>query len=71
MTRVIKPRSHCPGVRPGAFWQFAAGEPGRIGTEFECIHIFPAVLRTRPGLGQNLITVCPGNATVCNGAIPV
>jgi len=31
MTRVIKPRSHCPGVRPGAFWQFAAGGLGRTG----------------------------------------
>jgi len=58
----LKPRSHCPGVRPGASRQFAAGEPGRIGTEFGCLRIFPAVLRTRPGSGQNLITVCLDNA---------
>ena len=30
------------------------------------VRIFPAVLRTRPGLGQKIITVCPGNATVCD-----
>ena len=28
----LKPRSHCPGVRPGASRQFAAGGPGRTGT---------------------------------------
>ena len=53
----LKPRSLCPGVCPGAPRQFAASRPGRIGKEFECVHIFPAVLRTRPGLGQKLITV--------------
>ena len=56
----LKPRSHCPGVRPG-----------RTGTEFECVHIFPAVLRTRPGLGQKIDHACPGNATVCDGAFPL
>ena len=29
---VLKPRSHCPGVRPGASRQFTAGGPGRTGT---------------------------------------
>jgi len=51
MTTNLKPRSHCPGVRPGASRQFAAGgpgKPGRIGTEFESVHIFSAVLRTKP-----------------------
>jgi len=43
----------------------------RIGTELKCVHIFPAVLRIRPGLGYKLITVCPGNATMCDGAFPV
>ena len=66
----LKPRSHCPGVRPGASRQFTAGGPGRTGTNRD-VHIFPAVLRTRPGLGHKFITVCPGNATVCDGAFPV
>ena len=58
-------------VRPGSLQPVDQSETGRIGTEFECIHKFPAVLRTRPGLGHILITVCPGNATVCDGAFPV
>jgi len=58
-------------VRPGSLQPADRGEPGRIGTELECIHIFPAVLRTRPGLGHKLVTVCPGYATVCDGAFPV
>jgi len=58
-------------VRPGSLQPADRGEPGRIGTEFECVHIFPAVLRTRPGLGHKFITVCPGDATVCDGAFPV
>jgi len=29
---MLKPRSHCPGVRPGASRQFTAGGPGRTGT---------------------------------------
>jgi len=28
----LKPRSHCPGIRPGASRQFAAGGPGRTRT---------------------------------------
>jgi len=28
----VKPRSHCPGVRPGASRQFTASGPGRTGT---------------------------------------
>jgi len=31
----IKPRSHCPVVRPGAPRQFVAGGPGRTGTNRE------------------------------------
>jgi len=58
-------------VRPGSLQPADRGEPGQIGTEFKCVQIFPAVLRTRAGLGQNLITVCPGYATVCDGAFPV
>ena len=58
-------------VRPGSLQPADRGKPGRIGTEFECVHIFPAVLRTRPGLGHKLITVCPDNATVYDGAFPV
>ena len=58
-------------VRPGSLQPADRGEPGRIGSEFEYVHIFPAVLRTRPGLGQKLITFCPGNATVCDGLFPV
>ena len=38
--------------------------------EFECVPTFPAVLRTMPGLGQNVITVCSGYATVCDGTFP-
>jgi len=58
-------------VRPGSLQPADRGEPGRIGTKFECVHIFPAVLRTRPGLGHTLITVCPGNVTICDSAFPV
>jgi len=58
-------------MRPGSLQPADRDEPGRIGKEFECVHIFPAVLRTRPGLRQKIITVCPGNATVCDGAFPV
>jgi len=47
------------------------GKPGRIVKELECVYTFPAVLRTRPGLGQNVITVCRGYATVCDGTFPV
>jgi len=36
---VLKPRSHCPGVRPGASRQFAAGGPGRTGTNREGIRV--------------------------------
>jgi len=39
--------------------------------KFECVHTFPAVLRTRTGLGQKVIMVCPGYATVCDGTFPV
>jgi len=58
-------------VCPGSLQPAGRSETGRIGTEFECVHIFLALLRTRPGLGHKLITVCPGNATVCDGAFPV
>ena len=43
----------------------------RIVQEFECVHILPAMLRTRPGLGQKVITVCAGYATICDGSLPV
>jgi len=36
-------------VRPGSLQPADRGEPGRTGTEFDCVHIFPTVLRTRPG----------------------
>jgi len=55
-------------VRPGSLQPADRGEPELIGTEFECVHIFSAVLRPRPGFGQKLITICLGNATVCDGA---
>jgi len=58
-------------VRPGSLQPVDRGDPGRIGTEFDFVHIFPAVLRTKESLGQKLITVYPGNATVCNGAFLV
>jgi len=58
-------------VSPGSLQPADRGEPGRIGKEFECVHTFPAVLRTRPGFGQKVITVCPGYATVCDGTFPV
>jgi len=35
----LKLRSHCPGVRPGAYRQFAAGGPGRTGTNGEGIRV--------------------------------
>jgi len=69
----LKPNLHFP-VRPGASWQFVAGgqgEPGQIVKEFECVHIFPAMLRTKPGLGQNMISICPGYSTVCDGTFLV
>ena len=36
---IIKPRSHCPGVRPGASRQFTAGGPGRTGTNRDGIRV--------------------------------
>ena len=66
----LKPPSHCPSVHPCAPRRLL-GKPGRIVEEFECVQTFPAVLRTRPGLGQKIITVCPRYATVCNGTFPV
>jgi len=63
-SKKIKARSHCPTLAD-------RGEPGRIVKEFECVHIFQAMLRTRPGLGQTVITVCPGDATVCDGTFQV
>ena len=35
-------------VRSGSLQPADRGEPGRIGEEFDCVHIFPAVL---PGPG--------------------
>ena len=35
LTAELKPRSHCPGVRPGAPRQFVADGPGRTGTNRE------------------------------------
>jgi len=34
-----KPRSHCPGVRPGASRQFTAGGPGGTGTNRDGIRL--------------------------------
>jgi len=59
----IKPRSHCPGVRPDASRQFLAGGPGRTGRNRKEIRVRLYILgsaTTRPGLGQKVITVCPG-----------
>jgi len=36
---LLKPRSHCPGVRPGASRQFVAGGPGRTWTNREGIRV--------------------------------
>ena len=38
--------------------------------EVECRHTFPAALRNRSGLGQNVITVCPDYATVYGSSLP-
>jgi len=35
----VKPRSHCPGVRPGASRQFSAGVPGRTGINRDGIRV--------------------------------
>ena len=47
------------------------GEPERTVKEFECVHTFPAALRKRSGLGQKVITVCPGYVTVYGSSLPV
>jgi len=39
MLHRIKPRSHSPGVRPGASRQFTAGGPGRTGTNRDGIRV--------------------------------
>ena len=56
-------------VRHGAPRQFVAGGPRWTVANREVIrvrvYILQAVLGTRPGLGQKVITVCPGYATVC------
>jgi len=70
----IQPRSHCPGLRPGASRQFAAGGPGRTGTNRDGIRVrshIPGSATDQARLGHKLITVCPGNATVFDGAFPV
>ena len=36
---MFKPRSHCPGVRPGASGQFTAGGTGRTGTNRDGIRV--------------------------------
>ena len=65
----LQPRSHCRGVRPGG-----SRRPGANRSE-SCrnlsVHILPAMLRTRPGLGQKVITVCAGYATICDSSLPV
>jgi len=66
----VKPGSQCPGVCPGASRQFASVRPGQTGMNLETVHIFPVVLRTIPGLGQKLIMVCPGNATMHSRVAP-
>jgi len=37
--KTLKPRSHCPGVRPGASRQFTAGGPERTGTNRDGIRV--------------------------------
>ena len=63
----IKPLSHCPGVRPGT--QFVAGGPRRTGTNREGSRVRSYI----PGsaLGQKVITVCPGHATVYGSSLLV
>jgi len=64
---VLKPRSHCPGVCPGASRQFAAGGPGRTGTNREGIRVrsyIPGSATDQTRFGAK-ITVCPENAMVC------
>ena len=39
MIAEVKPRSNCPGVRPGASRQFTAGGPGRTGTNRDGIRM--------------------------------
>jgi len=58
-------------VRPSSLKPVERANMGRIVKKFKCVHTFPAVLRTRLGSGQKVITVCPGYATVCDGALPV
>ena len=58
-------------VRPGSLQPADWGKPGGIVKEFECVHTLSVELRTRPGLGQKLITVCPGYVIIFDGAFPV
>jgi len=66
-----------PGVRPGASWQLVAGRPGRFVKEFEWVHIFPAMIRTRPCLGRfgkydyGLSRLCYGLGWYISGVAPV
>jgi len=57
-SKTLKPRSHCPGVRPG-----------------EGIHIFPAMLRTRPSFGaksdHGLSRLCYGLRRYIPGVAPL
>jgi len=45
-------------VHSGSVLPTDLGEPVQIVNEFKCVHTFPAVLRTRPCLGQKVITDC-------------
>ena len=51
-------------VRPGSLQPADRAVPGRIVKKIECIHTFPAVVQTRPGLGQKVITYIPSTFPV-------
>jgi len=70
----FKPRSHCPGVRPGAPRQFSAGGPGQTGTNREEIRVrsyIPGSVTDQTWFGAKIDNGLSGNATVCDGAFPV
>ena len=68
-----KPRSHSPGVSPGASRQFIVGGPGRTGTNREGIRVrsyIPGSATDQIRIGTKVITVMLRFATVHSRCSP-
>jgi len=73
----MKPRSHCPGIRPGAFRQFVDGGPGSTGTNREGIRVRSYIpgsvtdqTRFGPKCDHGLSRLCFGLRRYISGVAP-